>query len=135
MDYPCGPRLIFVDEFNQRSKHIFGTLNGRKCGQFLFSVRGRGSSYFTLAYLFFNSIPIGWVRFSLVKESTYFRGAEVWRKYYPMQFVSCSCCVKIEPKTAVYETKDEILFLLPGLTKPMIGIQEKFEQVYNMRNL
>ena len=52
-----------------------------------------------------------------------------------MQFVSCSCCVKIEPKTAVYKTKDKILFLLPGLTKPMIGIQEKFEQVYNMRNL
>ena len=24
--------------------------------------------------------PIGWVRFSLVKESTYFRGAEVGRK-------------------------------------------------------
>ena len=38
MDYPCGPRLIFVDEFNQRTKHIFGTLNGRKCGQFLLSV-------------------------------------------------------------------------------------------------
>ena len=52
-----------------------------------------------------------------------------------MQFVSCSCCVKIEPKTAVYETKDKILFLLPGLTKPMNGIQEKLEQVYNMRNL
>ena len=55
-----------------------------------------------------------------------------------MQFVSCSCCVKIEPKTAVYETKDKILFLLPGLTKkikPINGIPEKFEQVYNMRNL
>ena len=52
-----------------------------------------------------------------------------------MQFVSCSCCVKIETKTAVYETKEEILFLLPGLTKHMNGIQEKFEQVYNMRNL
>ena len=66
---------------------------------------------------FFFSIPyqsIEWVRFSLVKESTYFRGTEVWRKYYPMQFVLCSCCVKIETKTAVYETKDEILFLLPG---------------------
>ena len=50
-----------------------------------------------------------------------------------MQFVSCSCCVKIEPKTAVYETKDKILFLLPGLTKkikPINGIPEKFEQVY-----
>ena len=52
-----------------------------------------------------------------------------------MQFVSCSCCVKIETKTAVYETKDKILFLLPGLTKPMHGIQEQLEQVYNMRNL
>ena len=52
-----------------------------------------------------------------------------------MQFVSCSCCVKIETKTAVYETKDEILFLLLGLTKPIDGIQEQLEQVYNMRNL
>ena len=27
MEYPCGPLLIFEDEFNQRSKQIFGTLN------------------------------------------------------------------------------------------------------------
>ena len=38
MDYPCGPRLTSIDEFDQRSKQIFGTLNGRKCGQFLLSV-------------------------------------------------------------------------------------------------
>ena len=31
-----------------------------------------------------------------------------------MQFVLRSRCVKIETKTAVYETKDEILFLLLG---------------------
>ena len=78
MDYPCGPRLTSVDEFDQRSKQIFGTLNGRKCGQFLLSVVW-APYILHLFIFFFNSIPIEWVRFSLVKESTYFRGTEVWR--------------------------------------------------------
>ena len=80
MDYPCGPRLTSIDEFDQRSKHIFGTLNGRKCGQFLLSVVW--APYILHLFIIF-SIPyqsIEWVRFSLVKESTYFRGTEVWRK-------------------------------------------------------
>ena len=33
MDYPCGPPLIFEDKFNQRSKRILGTFNGRYFGQ------------------------------------------------------------------------------------------------------
>ena len=28
MDHPCGPPLIFEDEFYRRSKPILGTLNG-----------------------------------------------------------------------------------------------------------
>ena len=54
MDYPCGPRLIFEHEFDQRSKQIFGTLNGRKCGQFLLSVVW-ASYILNLSFLF--SIP------------------------------------------------------------------------------
>ena len=54
MDYPCGPRLIFEHEFDQRSKQIFGTLNGRKCGQVLLSVIW-ASHILNLFFLF--SIP------------------------------------------------------------------------------
>ena len=54
MDYPCGPRLIFEHEFDQRSKQIFGTLNGRKCGQVLLSVVR--APYILHLFIFF-SIP------------------------------------------------------------------------------
>ena len=31
MDYPCGPPLIFEDEFYSRSERVLRTLNGRIC--------------------------------------------------------------------------------------------------------
>ena len=65
MDYPCGPRLIFEHEFDQRSKQIFGTLNGRNCGQFLLSVVW-ASHILNLFFFVFNSIPIEYNGFVLV---------------------------------------------------------------------
>ena len=37
MDHPCGPPLIFEDEFYQRSKQILATLNELNSGQSLLS--------------------------------------------------------------------------------------------------
>ena len=79
MDYPCGPRLTFKHEFNQRSKHTFGNVVS-----FYYQWYGL-LIFYTCLLFFFNSIPIEyngfvWVCFGLVKESTYFRGTEVWSK-------------------------------------------------------
>ena len=53
MDYPCGPPLIFEDEFYQSSKQILGTLNTQNCAWSVFIIRVIGSSYFTLVQIFF----------------------------------------------------------------------------------
>ena len=56
IDYTCGPPLIFVDEFYQRSRQILGTLND-DCGQFLLS--GLWAPHILHMFnFFFNSIPM-----------------------------------------------------------------------------
>ena len=56
-----------------------------------FIISDMGSPNFTLVYFFFNSIPIEKVRFSLVKESTYFKGTEVGRIRHAVCFVFSLC--------------------------------------------
>ena len=138
MDYPCGPRLIFVDEFNQRSKHIFGILNGRECGHFLLSVVWAPHILYSLT--FFSSpyqldgFVLVWWRSQHILEGQKYGGSSILCSLFRVPVVWKSN----QKQLCSYETKDKILFLLPGLTKkikPINGIPEKFEQVYNMRNL
>ena len=81
MDYPCGPRLIFAHAFDQRSKQIFGTLNGRKCGQFLLSVVW--APYILHLFIFFsipyqlNGFVLVWWRSQHILEGQKYGGSSI----------------------------------------------------------
>ena len=81
MDYPCGPRLIFAHAFDQRSKQIFGPLNGRKCGQFLLSVVW--APYILHLFIFFsipyqlNGFVLVWWRSQHILEGQKYGGSSI----------------------------------------------------------
>ena len=92
MDYPCGPRLTSIDEFDQRSKHIFGTLNGRKCGQFLLSVVW--APYILHLFIFFqfhtnqlNGFVLVWWRSQHILEEQKYGGSSMLRSLFRVPVV------------------------------------------------
>ena len=52
MDYPCGLPLIFEDEFLPGVKTNFRNLNDRKLCLSVYTIKIKGSSFYTLAQIF-----------------------------------------------------------------------------------
>ena len=107
MDYPCGPRLTSIDEFDQRSKHIFGTLMDENVVSFYCQWYGLLIFYTCLLFFQFhtnqlNGFVLVWWRSQHILEEQKYGGSSMLRSLFRVPVVWTSkqkrLCMRLRTK-------------------------------------